>query len=202
MWLKSTFCSWMKPSGTNSVKPPVRFWMSRSSAEVRATWRGLLDVAVHQRRGRAQPDLVRGRHDLDPAIAASACRGEMILRISSSRISAAVPGIVPRPASTSQREVVRERHPDFLVAEVDLLGRERVDVQLRELALQRDQDLAVVGVVLARVDAALDADLGGAARDRVARLRDAASPSGGRRRRRRPRGARSRRTCSRRSRRW
>ena len=39
-WLKSTFFSWMKPSGTNSVKPPVSFWMSRISARWRATWRG------------------------------------------------------------------------------------------------------------------------------------------------------------------
>ena len=31
----------MKLSGTNSVKPPVSFWMSRSSPMCAATWRGV-----------------------------------------------------------------------------------------------------------------------------------------------------------------
>ncbi len=69
-------------------------------------------------------------------------------------------------------QVVGERHPALLLAVVDLLGREGVDVDLREGSLQRREDLVIVGVILVGMDAALDAELGGAARHRVATLRD------------------------------
>ena len=52
-------------SGTNSVKPPVRSWITRNTFRW-ATQCGGVHVPVHHRRRRPQAHLVRGAHDLDP----------------------------------------------------------------------------------------------------------------------------------------
>ncbi len=139
--------------------------------EVRRDVARRFDVAVHDRRRRAQPDLVRGGDDLDPAVAAQLVRADDLadLVVEDLRRGA---GHRAEARVDEPREQLFQRHARLLVGEVDLLGRERVDVQLRELTLERDQDVAVVRVVLARMDPALDAHLGGAARHRVARLHE------------------------------
>ena len=131
-----------------------------------------LDVAVHERRARAQSDLVRGGHDLDPALGHELARREDLadLVVEDLRRRA---GDRAESLVAQHHEVVAQAHAvGLLLAEVDLLGRERVDVQVGQLVLQRAHDLAVPEAVLVGVDAALDADLGGAARDRFVRAPD------------------------------
>jgi len=78
-----------------------------------------------------------------------------------------------QPLVAQHHEIAAERHAvGALVAEVDLLGRERVDVQLRQLAVDRAHDLAVPEAVLVGVDATLDAHLGRAACDRLVTARE------------------------------
>ncbi len=59
-------CGGRTAAATNSVKPPVRSWIRRSSAQVRDPVRRGVDVAVHHRRARPDAQLVRRGDDLDP----------------------------------------------------------------------------------------------------------------------------------------
>jgi hypothetical protein len=88
----------------------------------------------------------------------------MICRTSSSRISAAVPGSVSRPAAFRRCQVGLQIEAERGGALPDLQRRERVHVHVRHRGLHRvdDVDVRVAGVL--RVNAALHADLGGAAR--------------------------------------
>jgi hypothetical protein len=68
------------------------------------------------------------------------------------------------------RTISTQRSVISLLGESYLFGRVGVDVELRVSRLDRLEDLPVVRVILVRVDAALDAHLGGAARHRVVAL--------------------------------
>jgi hypothetical protein len=81
------------------------------------------------------------------------------------------PGNRPQPRILQPDQVLAERHAALPVTEVDLLRGVRVDVEGGKLALQPYQDLAIMVVILARIDPTLDADLGGAAGDPVPGLR-------------------------------
>ncbi len=88
-------------------------------------------------------------------------------RTSSSRISAAVPGMVSSPASRSSVSHSRTGTPAFAAAVTISIGRERVHVHARHPRLDRPDDVGVAGDRHLRVDAALQADLGGAGRPRL-----------------------------------
>ena len=89
--------------------------------------------------------------------------GQRMRRTSSSRISAAVPGSEPRPGLLEPRQVVGEIPLLRRRSLPDLERRERVHVDRRNGLLHRAQQLEVPAAAEARVDAALQADLGGAA---------------------------------------
>ncbi len=91
---------WMSDSGTNSVKPPVSFWMARSSAMCRtqcagvSTWPYMMVEVV--RMPSAWAVVMTSTHW------STVMRPRAIWsRIGWSRISADVPGSVPSPASFS-----------------------------------------------------------------------------------------------------
>ena len=67
--------------------------------------------------------------------------GQMIARTSSSRISAAVPGSVARPASFASTQVVAQRHVEPAGAFGDLERGEAVHVDLRRDLLHRARDV-------------------------------------------------------------
>ena len=95
--------------------------------------------------------------------------GQMMARTSSSRISAAVPGRVPRPASFSCARNSRTDSPSVAAPCVTSERREGVDVHLGDRRLDRPADrlIGVAGVV--GMDAALQADFGRAAIPRLDR---------------------------------
>ena len=132
--------------------------------------------------------------------------GQMTARTSSSRISAAVPGSVPRPASFSSREEFAHRAAQRRRALRHFQRREGVDVHPRHRRLDRlaDADIGRAGVV--GMDAALQADFGGAALPGFARAaHDFVERRGRRACRAAPRAScpwRRRRTCSGSSRCW
>ena len=88
--------------------------------------------------------------------------GQRMARTSSSRISAAVPGRVLSPASMSRAQVVGQGLAQALGPLGDLEGGEAVDVDVGRGLLHRPGDVDVVVAVEVGVDAALEADLGGA----------------------------------------
>ena len=81
-------------------------------------------------------------------------------RTSSSRISAAVPGIVSSPASLAFEQPVADRQPGAGGAVDDLHRAERVHVHLRHPLLHRGREVEVRRAGQLGVDAALHADLG------------------------------------------
>ena len=87
--------------------------------------------------------------------------GHRMARTGSSRISAAVPGRVLRPASRSRTQVVGQRHPRAAGPFGDLEGGEPVDVDGRRRLADRLDHLEVVVAVEVGVDAPLQTDLGG-----------------------------------------
>jgi hypothetical protein len=89
----------------------------------------------------------------------------------SSRISAAVPGIEPRPAS-QHRDVLGILHAGAARAVHYFHRGERMDVDIGEMRLNRDQEIAILEGRHVGVDAALHADFGCSARDRIGDLRD------------------------------
>ena len=101
--------------------------------------------------------------------------GQMMARTSSSRISAAVPGSVARPASFSLRQVLAQRHVEAARAFGDLERGEAVDVDVRRDLLHGPGHVEVVVAVEVGMDAALQAHLGRAALDGLDDAR-AASP--------------------------
>ncbi len=93
--------SWIRLSGTNSVKPPVAFWRSRIRSRCAARWRGVstcpyMIVAVVGMPSRWAPVITRTQAAVEMR------PGEIRRRTASSRISAEVPGREPTPASFSR----------------------------------------------------------------------------------------------------
>ena len=88
-------------SGTNSVKPPVSACRSRKTSKCRAQFSGLSTCPY------MMVDVVRSPSACAALATSIHCcvlilSGQIIARISSSSISAAVPGNVPSPASFSR----------------------------------------------------------------------------------------------------
>ena len=85
-------------NGTNSVKPPVSFWTARVRTRWRATCSGRSTcpnmIVTFERSPTECAVRWASSHS-----SVSILSGQMMARTSSSRISAAVPGSVARPAS-------------------------------------------------------------------------------------------------------
>ena len=149
-------------SGTNSVKPPVSRWSSRTASRWRAQFRGPSTwpnmIVLFERR----PDLVRGSVHLEPL------RGRDLVR-ADDRADLVVEhlggGARERgePLVAEALEVVAQRDAERRGALPDLERAEGVDVQLGHGVLDRADDRDVVVAVEAGMDPALEADLGGAA---------------------------------------
>ena len=161
-------------SGTNSVKPPVSFCRSRVRTQVAGPVLGLLDRAEHDRDVRAQADGVGGavRSSHSSVLILS---GQRIARTSSSRISAAVPGQRAQPGVHEPPQVVGQRLAEALGALGDLERGEAVHVDVGRGLLHGPGDVDVVVAVEVGVDAALQADLGGAELGAPRRARSAMS---------------------------
>ena len=119
-------------------------------------------MAVHDGGGGAQADRVRSLDDVEPL------RGRDLVgaddaRTSSSRISAAVPGRLPSPAAFNSREECPHRDAERLRALKHLQRREGMDVDVGRSAFDRAADVEIGRAGVIRMDAALQADLGGAA---------------------------------------
>ena len=148
-------------NGTNSVKPPVRSWMSRSTLRWPTQCRGLSTcpyIIVDDDRRPTSCAVVTISIHIDvgnlPLVSTQ--------RTSSSRISAAVPGMVSSPASRRLISHSRMLKPALGHAVGDLHRGERVHVHRRHPGLDGAHQVGVAGDRQLGVDAALHADLGGA----------------------------------------
>ena len=158
-------------SGTNSVKPPdCSCCCSRSEQMPRPVLR-LLDVPEHDRHVRAQADAVRGLVHGEPL------RGRDLVG-ADDRAHLVVEDLRRRARQRAEAEVaqhpevVLERQAERLRALPDLERRERMDVQIGQLAPDRVDDGCVVLAGERRMDAALEAHLGRAAVPRLAAAAD------------------------------
>ena len=101
----------MKDSGTNSVKPPVRSWSSRTtrmcsaSSQGSSTWPNIT-VTVERRPAACEASMISTQR------ATGSLFGEIRSRTPSWSTSAAVPGVEPRPASRSRSNTSRGARPD------------------------------------------------------------------------------------------
>src|SRR3954451_22837092 len=148
---------WTNGSGTNSVKPPVSFCRAR----VRTMWRA-------QCTGFSMAPNMMVMFEFSPTewaarwasshSSVSILSGQRVARISSSRISAAVPGRVRRPAARGRSrerggraaqplEGAGERPAQPLGALGDLQGGEAVDVHVGRGGLHRVGHVDVVVAV-------------------------------------------------------
>ena len=139
-WVRpSSVWKGMNESGTNSVIPPVRSWSSRIDPHVAGQLPGLLDVAEHHRRGRAQARAVAGLDDLHPA------RGrELVGR--DPRADAVVEHLRRGPRGRAEpalaqvvEHLARATAARALAHVVDLHRRVRVQVELRRGLLREPQ---------------------------------------------------------------
>ena len=133
------------------------------------TWRGLstwpyitVEVVRHAER-------VRGGDDIDPG-------GDVDFLVAQDFAHAVVEDFRRGAGNRSEagvaqhRDVLRILHPHAARAEHDLHRRERVDMNLRIAAFDRSEQVAILEVGHLGIDAALHANFGRAARDRVADL--------------------------------
>ena len=160
------------------------------------------DVAVEHRRVGLQTGRVDLARELEPALRRRVLCAQILERVGSRKISAPPPGHESIPASRELRDHLLVRHLVEAREEIELDHRQRLQVELRELRLERGEQIGVVAKGQLGVQPADDVQLGRALlrrpRPRCAEsLRYCAC-------RRRAAGAcgRSRRTCSRRSRCW
>src|SRR5262247_3526473 len=103
---------WISESGTNSVNPPVSFWIERKSAMWRIQWAGVSTwpymIVEVVRIPRAWAVVITSTH-CSTVIRPRA----MVSRIAWSRISAEVPGSVPSPADFSSVRYSLIGNPDL-----------------------------------------------------------------------------------------
>src|SRR5439155_141533 len=186
---------WIRESGTNSVNPPVSFWIERSSAMWRIQWSGVSTwpymIVEVVRMPSAWAVVITSTHW--PTVIRPR---EIRSRISWSRISADVPGRVPSPAARSSARYSLIGSPDVTdLPAAQLVGDEGEGVEVAA-DRSRQRDAVVDGELVAVEDA--DEDAANVARRPVEDGGEATSdasvhgtPSRGRRRRRASRRARA-----------
>ena len=150
-----------KGRGTNSVKPPVSRWSARVRTRWRAQERGCSIDAEHDGHVGAQPDAVRGAVGLEPLLGVDLVGAEhgpdLVVEDLRRRARAGSPG----PASLQPAQVVDQGLAEAARPLGHLEGGEAVDVDAVRRRADGPDHLEVVVAVEARVDAALEADLGG-----------------------------------------
>ena len=130
-----------------------------------------LDVPEHDRHVRAQADAVRGGVNLEPLLGRDLVGADERAHLVVEDLGGGA-GERAEPEPPQALEIVLDRQAERGRALPDLERREGVDVQIRELGLDRGDD---VGVVVAReggMDPTLEADLGRAALPGLARAAD------------------------------
>ena len=100
----------MNESGTNSVKPPVRSWSSRTTRMCSASSWGSsmwpnMTVTVERMPSACEASMISTHR------ATGSLLGEIRSRTPSCRTSAAVPGVDPSPASRSRENTARGAMP-------------------------------------------------------------------------------------------
>ncbi len=123
---------------------------------------------------RPEADAVRGPHDVEPLLRCVILSGQSIARTSSSRISAAVPGSVPRPAAFSSRRNSVTGMPSVCAPCQISSGENACTCISGTAAFTARQMSRYVCAGVGGMDAALHADFGRAAlpRPRVTRSAD------------------------------
>ena len=120
---------------------------------------GRVDVPIHDRGGRTDPELVRGRDDLLPGVSR-----ELALRQHPPDVVVQDlgrrPGDRPQPAGPALLEELAERDPQTRGTVHDLHRAERVDVDVGGARLDCLEDPEVEVTRQARVQPSLDAHLG------------------------------------------
>ena len=150
---------WISDRGTNSVKPPVSFWIRRRRSMWRiqcagcSTWPYMMVEVV--RMPWAWAEVITSIH-CSTVIRPRAIRS----RMSWSSTSAEVPGSVPSARLLELGEVLRDGQPGAGRAVEDLLRGEGVQVHLGQGGLDGAAEIDVVAAVELRGQAGLDADLG------------------------------------------
>ena len=148
-------------SGTNSVNPPVSFCRSRVRTMWRAQCTGCSTEPNMIVMFESQPDLVGGAVGLEPLLGVDLVGAEdrpdlVVEDLGRGARQRAQPGV------HQAAEVVGQRLAEALGALGDLERGEAVDVDVGRRLLHGPGDVDVVVAVEVRVDAALQADLGGA----------------------------------------
>ena len=149
-------------SGTNSVKPPLALLLLAHAQQVPRPVHGAVDVAEHDRVVRAEAEPVRRVVHLEPLVGRHLVGADdaphLVVEHLRGRSRQRGEALVAQPL-----QVVGERQAERRRALPDLERRERVHVDARHRVLDRPHDREVVVAVERRVDAALQADLDGAA---------------------------------------
>ena len=110
-WVRpSSVWNGMNDSGTNSVKPPVRSWSSRTTRMCSASSQGSsmcpnITVTVERMPSACEASMISTQR------ATGSLLGEMRSRTPSCSTSAAVPGVEPSPASRSRSNTSRGARP-------------------------------------------------------------------------------------------
>ena len=128
----------------------------------------LVDVAVHHRRTRPQPDLVRGGDDLDPHRRRQLALGQHPPHLVVEDLGGGA-GDRAQAGFAQADQPVPDRKPALGDAVDDLHRGERVHVHRRHPLLDRPHQIGVAGHRQFRVDAALHAHLGRACDVRLPR---------------------------------
>ena len=145
-------------SGTNSVRPAVRVCKLAQPQQVPRPMPVMVDMAEHDRRGRPDAETMCASRPPRAIARSLILSGQMTARTSSSRISAAVPGSEPRPASFSSPRNACTGTPRRRSALPDLQRRKGVNVDFGADLFDRAADRQIGRSRIGRVDAALQAD--------------------------------------------
>ena len=162
-------------SGTNSVNPPVSFCSVAGAHEVAGDVDRPFDVAEHDRDVRAQPDLVRDAVRLEPLLGVDLVgaddRPDLVVEdLGRGARQRREPGVLRAARGSRASGMPSRRAPSVTSSAV-----KPCTWMLRRDLLHGPGDVEVVVAVEVGVDAALQADLGRAAVDRLD-ARGAGSP--------------------------
>ena len=125
-----------------------------------------LDMAEHDRRGRAETDLVRGAHHLEPRRGTDLVRADDGADLVVEDLGRGA-GQRAEPRLLQHEEEIPEVDAERRRALRHLERREGVDMDAGRRPLHRAADVEIGRAGVVRVDAALHADFGGAARPRL-----------------------------------
>ena len=150
-----------KPSGTNSVKPPVSFWMSRSRMNWLIQCSGVSRWPYIRVEVVGMPSLLSGAHHVGPLLHRYLLARQHVPNVVVQNLGGGARQGV-QAVVLQHLQVVVQRHAGQLGAVRHLHGGEGVRVHVRHRSLDGAQDVAVIKGVQTARQPALHADLGGA----------------------------------------